>query len=98
MKFRDRLTVLRSSTADAYGNPASDWTAPATHTEVAFILPGSARRKDWAAYCPPTTDIRAGDRLLWNGGTYDVVGEPELIRSPTADKFLVVSMQRLPDV
>lgn len=98
MKFPDAITVQRSTTADAYGNPGHDWTSPEEHSEVGFAVAGSARRKDETVFMPPTADVLAGDRMVVNGVQYEVLGAPKLLRSPSKAVMLSVSIQRLPAV
>lgn len=102
MKFPDGFTILRTPDgapgSDEYGNPHAAGYA-SVGTFKGFRMGGSARRKDEVIFTSPGTDVRAGDRLAGdNGFTYAVEGAPEMLRSPSRDIFLSISIRRLPDV
>lgn len=44
----------------------------------------------FTCYCPPESDIRAGDRIQYGGNLYTINGDPQSWTSPTG---LVSSMQ-----
>lgn len=88
MRFPDAVTILRSSTQDAYGDPG--WATPTEIPAKAFVTPEGA-------YLPPTTDIRTGDRLRVPGrGTFTVDGEPTRLRSPSRLIMWHVELTRIP--
>lgn len=85
----DAVTIQRASlTTDAtFGRQYRDWTSPATVTitDVSvqpFAEAENAVDREYTAtrmrlYAPSTTDIRAADRVVWRGATYEVDGEPQ---------------------
>ncbi|GAB1641766.1 hypothetical protein [Krasilnikovia sp. MM14-A1259] len=87
MKFPDVVTVLRPAGADEYGNPGSGWTSPAQLNGVGFLTGDTV-------YMPPSADVQRGDRLRVTGRDYDVIGEPDLVRSPSRPVMLLVKVAR----
>lgn len=81
------LTVLRAGTrASDYGTQDDlDWdTATATDVHGCNVQPASSLEftidRDsfttrMAAYLPASADVRAEDRVVWRGDTYDVDGD-----------------------
>ncbi len=81
--------VLRAPvTPDRYGEGNKrDWAnaeviplsnvaiQPASTTEDA--LDRQTTVSGWRFYGPPETDLKATDRVMWYGRTFDVVGEPQ---------------------
>lgn len=79
----DTLTVVRQA-VDEDGDPAG---APA-EVEVpgCYVQPRGTSDEDndlrltvttgWLVFAPPGADIRPADRVRWNGGMYEVVGDP----------------------
>lgn len=84
--LRDPVTVLRASGADEYGNPAASWDAPVSVSAFGFLASRSV------LIMAPSADVRAGDRVVVSGETFAVDGEPELARSPSAAKALIVRL------
>lgn len=37
----------------------------------------------YTCYCPPGSDIRAGDRIQYGGNLYTIIGDPQSWTSPT---------------
>lgn len=81
------ITVVRPGTKPAdYGTGTQpDW-ATATSTAVdgcsvqpaqapAYTIDRDSYQTRWTVWAPIGTDIRATDRVAWNGDTYDVDGE-----------------------
>ena len=92
--FRDTVTVLRAGLSNKHGMEHYNWaeaeeitltgvqvTAQGTTREFGDrVLNVSDRRTLRAAY---DADIQAGDRVIWNGDTYEVEGEVFHTKSPT---------------
>jgi hypothetical protein len=82
------ITVLRAATKPSdYGTTqVLDWSnVTATAVNGCSVQPTSApeftQDRDavlvrWVAWVPPDADVRASDRVMFNGATYDVDGEP----------------------
>jgi hypothetical protein len=81
------ITVLRPGQVAAdYGNRTTlDWSNPA-RTEVSgcsvqpapsdeFTVDRDTFITRWQVFAPDTADVRATDRIEWNGHTYDVDGD-----------------------
>ena len=90
MIFPDAVTVLRSTAADEYGNPAASWAAPSELPARAFV-PGSRER----ALFPLGTDLRVGDRLRLADGTVHDVLEPTTVRSPSRPVLVKCGLRRV---
>lgn len=82
------VTVRRATTTeDAYGNPVRNWATassvtvpgcsvqPVTGDEVTVGRDTVVPR--WRLFAPDGTDVLASDRVDWQGGSYDVDGEPQ---------------------
>ena len=92
--MRDTVTVLRAELSTKRGMENYDWTEAEeiTLTNVQVIAQGTTRdfgdrvlnvsdRRTLRA--PYNADIQAGDRVIWNGETYEVDGEVFHTKSPT---------------
>lgn len=81
------------SAADRYGNVSIDWTNPVS-TTVAGWLDTNLRRmgeddknrdqveSDGSCFLPGSADVRGTDRLIINGATYQVWGQPAPVLRP----------------
>lgn len=92
--FRDTVTVMRPTVATKNGMTYNSWENPSTHvlTNVQVTAQGTSRvfeerieqvtdrRTFRASY---DADIEAGDRVVWNGETYEIDGEVFHTKSPT---------------
>ena len=92
--FRDTVTRIRAAMKVKNGLEYADWdnaeslvienvqvTAAATSREMGErTLNVNDRRTLRADY---DADIKAGDRIIWNGDTYDIDGEVFHSKSPT---------------
>ena len=82
------ITVHRYTlgSADAHGNAAESWVADAAPTLVHAVAPGASAEalqtgRDvsqvaWTVYAPQGTVLAARDRVVWQGETYHVNGNP----------------------
>lgn len=86
MRFPDAVTVLRPEGADEYGNADGSWASPTSTPAVGFML---------AEKClmPADADVKRGDRLRVGAKTYDVIGDPHIVRSPTRTVLTSVAVQ-----
>lgn len=87
------VTILRRSTStqDEYGDPVSTYTTAGTtpawieQTGTREQLIGENRvLSDWLLILPVGTVLAPYDRILHDGKTFEVVGEPALAASPNA--------------
>lgn len=90
----DSITILRPATTTSRGSTIYDWTR-ATQTNVSgcSVQPASTSLSQdgrvlgitdgLTAYVPPGTDVKAGDRIVFNSETYTINGEPRAWSSPT---------------
>lgn len=72
--------------ADAHGNAAESWVADVAPTLVHAVAPGASAESlqtgrdvsqvAWTVYAPQGTVLAARDRVVWQGETYLVYGEP----------------------
>lgn len=87
MNLTDTVTRQRGTVSDgAHGEPVTDWTTPSTAVYRAEVQPLSTvealaaqQRTEtrWKAFLDYTADVLATDRIVWDGDTYEVDGEPE---------------------
>lgn len=90
---RDTITILRPSVTTIRGTDALDWSAPTPLSIHGCSVQPSGGSRDferdansdvrWVAYVPPSTDVRLTDRIVWQGKTYEIDGEPRVWSSPT---------------
>jgi len=90
----DTVTILRPAETTSRGSTIFDW-ARATQTTVngCSVQPASTSLSQdgrvlgiadgWTAYIPPETDVKAGDRVAFNGDIYEINGEPRKWKSPS---------------
>lgn len=91
---RDTIEVLRANLVESRGSKVRDWSDP-THITVkgCSVQPSTTSRdfdgrttqvtEEWTLYAPPNADIAAGDRIEWQGLTFEVNGAPMPWSSPT---------------
>lgn len=91
---RDTVTVKRAALVDSRGTKQLDWSDPTTKTIAGCsVQPNTSTRdfdgrliqitEDWTLYAPPGSDIQSGDRIEWNGLTFEINGAPMPWQSPT---------------
>ena len=81
----DIVQIVRPGAKDRFGDrPAGE--AP-RQVDGCSVQPGSSSEQEdqrttvtttWRAFLPGGTDLRATDRLIWDGRTFEVVGEPDV--------------------
>jgi hypothetical protein len=87
------VTIVRAgTTTDRYGNEVRDWNN-ATRTDTpAWIEQQRASEDDddraqltssWLLVVPATVQLAGLDRIEYNGETFEVVGPPNVVRTPT---------------
>jgi head-tail adaptor len=104
----DDVTLVRpATTVDRYGNTVKDWTN-ATSTDVkAWISqrnatedPGTSgtggrqgELSDWVVYLHSDVTITAGDRIMWEGDTFEVIGKPLPGKTPRGPHHLEATVR-----
>ena len=92
--FKDSVTVKRAAIAVKNGMEYRDWSKASDHTITKVQITAQATSRDFdgrvenvsdrrtlrASY---DADIAVGDRVIWNGETYEVDGEVFHTKSPT---------------
>ena len=90
----DSVTVLRATLVDSRGTKKRDWSNPtqATVKGCNFQYVSSVQNRDGRLlavaeeirlFAPFNADIQAGDRIQYDGNTYEVDGLPMARRSPS---------------
>ena len=90
----DSITRLRAAVITQRGSEIPDWSNPDS-----LVIPGCSVQPAGTSltedgrvqgtsdgctcFLPPGSDVRAGDRILYNGATYTIMGEPRRWTSPT---------------
>jgi hypothetical protein len=93
---RQTVTRLRAAeTTDRYGNTdRDDWTAPDTLDvspvtvepiagSETFDSAGGRLHTRWLLHADADADIATGDRIDWQGVTYDIDGAVQIFSSPS---------------
>ena len=82
-----QVTIIRPSTKESRGSIVPDWsvTTETTVTGCSVQPAGTSLSQDGrvlgvtdglTAYLPEGTDVKAGDRVLYDGEVYTISGEP----------------------
>ena len=88
------ITILRPGTTTSRGSSVYDWSSPSSWVvSNCSVQPASTGlsqdgrvlgiSEGYTVYLPPGTDVRAGDRIEFEGDTYTILGEPKLWVSAT---------------
>ena len=90
--WRDSVTVLRASITVKNGQEVFDWANATSHTVDCCQVTAQATSRDFdrtlqvpdhrTLRAPVDADIKTGDRIIWNGDSYDIEGEVFHTRSP----------------
>ena len=92
--FRQTVTRLRPVTKTSRGSTVPDWDAAASLVISGCSVQPSTTSlsqdgrvlgidESFTLYMPPTADVIEGDRVVFNGETYTVIGVPKRWISPT---------------
>lgn len=87
------VTVVHPGTRLSRTNDLEfDWLTATTVTSKAWVSQRSAseddvtrlmgQTSDWIVYLPPTTVVSSGDRIIWEGSLFDIVGKPNPAWTP----------------
>lgn len=88
---RDATILTAASTTDRYGDMILDWSSPATRpTRVSFAQQGTTSELDHRAGTTIdglatfdlSAQLAAGERVVIDGVTYSVVGQPRYAPTP----------------
>ena len=92
--MKDSVTVKRASAVNKNGMESRDWKNATSHTLSNVQVTPQATSRDFEGRVTQVSDrrtlradyeadIQAGDRVVWNGDTYEVDGEVFHTKSPT---------------
>ena len=90
----DTITRIRPGTRELRGSTVPDWSSVSKAEISGCSVQPSATglsqdgrilgiNEGFTCYLPPGSDVRAGDRISWNGETYTIMGKPQDWQSPT---------------
>ncbi len=90
----DAVTVSRAPLVEVRGSMVPDWDHPTTYALTGCNVQPSSTSRDFEGralqtdesmtlFAPAGCGIEAGDRIGFDGRTYEVDGEPQARRSPT---------------
>ena len=87
------VIVHRAPLKDVRGSLVRDWASAETHTLTGCSVQPSSTASNfereeqvtdrWQLYAPPGSDLLTGDRVEFQGTTYDIDGAPYEWKSPT---------------
>lgn len=91
---RQSLTRQRPQMVTDHGTSVPDWSKPTSDLTIPrwSVQPGASEEDrvnrqgsliQWTAFGPPDADVRADDRIVFNGTEYAIDGEPLRWPSPT---------------
>lgn len=95
MRYPDDVVRRRALTTDPYRNPGGSFEEFSELSLPAFVTFGDEGRAK--AYLAPGSDVRHGDRLLFEGELWHVDGPPKRVRSPAKEVLLIVTLDRVPN-
>jgi hypothetical protein len=88
----DVTVVHAGTTTDRYGNTVKDWTTASSSSTRGWVSRSSTveltdggregQMSGWIAYLPVDTVVAGGDRVTWNGVTFEVDGPPNQAWTP----------------
>ena len=102
----DSITRIRPGTKVSRGSQIFDWEKANELTISSCSMQPASTSLDtngrvlgvsdgYTLYAPLTADIKAGDRIVYNGESYTINGEPRAWKSPFgAVEHLVVNLMR----
>ena len=90
----DTVTRLRAGVITQRGSEIPDWANPSALEILGCSMQpaGTSLTQDgrvqgtsdgYTCFLPPGSDVLAGDRILYGGKTYTIMGEPRAWTSPT---------------
>jgi hypothetical protein len=95
--------VHPGTSTDRYGNVTKDWTTATRTTVKGWIARQSgledrtagreAEVSTWYGYLPAGTPIAGGDRLDWEGVTFEVDGPPYTAWSPRGPHHTEIALR-----
>lgn len=81
------VTVLTpGTTTDAYGDTVPNWTTATSVSSAARVVQRSARENidtrdasitEWVVYLPGDVTVTHANRIVWDGLTFEVAGDPK---------------------
>ena len=91
---KDSVTVKRAQLVDRRGSKVLDWSNPTSTTLKGCSVQPSTTSRDfdgrtvqvyegWTLYALPGSDLQAGDRIEYDGLTFEIDGAPMKQPSPT---------------
>ena len=92
--FRETVTVIRAPLIIKNGQQTRDWTNASSHSVTNVQITAQATTREFDGRVtnvtdrrlfrgPYDADIEPGDRIVWNGDTYEIDGEVFHSPSPT---------------
>lgn len=102
----DFVTRIRAGTIEERGTIYPDWDHPDELTIGGCSMQpaGTSLSQDgriqgitegYTCYMPPGSDVRAGDRIGYNGNVYTIDGDPRIWKSPTGRvSNIVLNLER----
>ncbi|MBO4390393.1 MAG: hypothetical protein J5825_06005 [Lachnospiraceae bacterium] len=103
---KQEITIIRPGTATSRGSSVYDWSNPTSWVvSNCSVQPASTGlsqdgrvlgiNEGYTVYLPPGTDVKAGDRVEFEGETYTILGRPKPWVSATgAVSHIQLSIER----
>ena len=100
------LTIVKPGTTTSRGSTVYDWEHPASSTDIAgcSVQPASTSLSQdgrilgiadgWTAYVPEGTDVKAGDRIEFDGQIFEINGEPRKWTGPSRTSHIQLNLVR----
>ena len=101
------VTRVRPGTKELRGSTVFDWDADKVSIltiKGCSVQPASTSlsldgrvlgiNEQWTAYLPEGSDVRAGDRIIFEGETYEINGEPKKWAAPFTRSSVQLNLTR----
>lgn len=99
------ITRLRPGTKQERGSTIPDWTKATSLTiSGCSVQPASTSlsqdgrvlgiQDTWTAYLPEGSDVKAGDRVIFEGQTFAIIGEPRAWTAPFSRSNIQLNLTR----
>lgn len=101
------ITRVRPGTKTSRGSTIPDWSPDKVSTLVikgCSVQPATTSlsqdgrvlgiNEQWTAYLPEGSDVKAGDRIIFNGDPYTINGEPKVWPAPFTRANIQLNLTR----
>lgn len=98
--------VTPGTTVDRYNNLALDWSKATSTCAVGWLTQVTSSEQiglrdatlsGWKLYLPACTPVAVTDRIVADGKTFEVDGEPHSAHTPDGEHHIEIALRRVVD-